>query len=62
MVSVEDRAFANCWAIPIPFPLAISLPICSASIERQIESVPRDTTHLIVSAGGSDALQYVGVF
>ena len=34
----------------------------TASIERQIESVPRDTTHLIVSVGGNDALQYVSVF
>jgi hypothetical protein len=32
-----------------------------ADVERQLASVPRDATHLVVSAGGNDALGHAGL-
>jgi hypothetical protein len=33
----------------------------TASVPRQLEGLPADATHLVVSAGGNDALGHVGV-
>jgi lysophospholipase L1-like esterase len=33
----------------------------TSDVKRQLETIPLDATHLVVSAGGNDALQHIGL-